>query len=531
MQELKNNSNIAWYKFIDKANNNNGMAKYNKQKKSKEIKMSNKQKKLTLITLILMVFTSVFGFANIPRSFYLMGYGAIPWFILGAAAFFVPYAFMMAEYGAAFKEEKGGIYSWMEKSVGPKYAFVGIFMWYASYVIWMVNICSTIWIPLSNTFMGKDVTSKWSIFGLSSTATLGILGVIWVSFVFFISRNGMDKITKVTSVGGIAIALLNIVLLVFGIIVLILNKGVLAQPVTSVMSFVNSPNPAYHTVSSMLSFLVFAIFAYGGIEAVGGLVDQTENPEKTLPKGIAIAAIVISVGYSLGIFMVGIFTNFDVSLSSPDVNMANVAYVVMNNLGYSMGTALGFTESVCIEIGNWVARFVGLSMFLALTGAFFTLSYSPLKQMIEGTPKKLWPGKMAEIDKKGMPFNAMKIQTIIVAVIVIVISFGGKSAKAFFELLVSMTNVAMTIPYVFLSAAFISFKKKDSINKPFTIYKSKNIAFVLSVIVTFTVAFANVFTIIEPALKGDYVSTISMIAGPIIFTIVALVIYNNGEKK
>ena len=28
-----------------------------------------KQKKLTLITLILMIFTSVFGFANMPRSF------------------------------------------------------------------------------------------------------------------------------------------------------------------------------------------------------------------------------------------------------------------------------------------------------------------------------------------------------------------------------------------------------------------------------------------------------------------------------
>lgn len=155
-----------------------------------------KQKKLTLITLILMIFTSVFGFANMPRSYYLMGYGAIPWFILGAITFFIPYAFMMAEYGAAFKDEKGGIYSWMEKSVGPKYAFVGIFMWYASYIIWMINICSSIWIPLSNTIFGIDTTSRWSIFGLSSTGTLGILGVIWVCLVFMISKRGMGKNNK-----------------------------------------------------------------------------------------------------------------------------------------------------------------------------------------------------------------------------------------------------------------------------------------------------------------------------------------------
>lgn len=91
--------------------------------------MSNaeKHKKLTLTTLILMIFISVFGFVNMPRSFYLMGYAAIPWFILGAITFFIPYAFMMAEYGAVFKYEKGGIYSWMEKSVGDKFDFIGIF--------------------------------------------------------------------------------------------------------------------------------------------------------------------------------------------------------------------------------------------------------------------------------------------------------------------------------------------------------------------------------------------------------------------
>ena len=170
-------------------------------------------------------------------------------------------------------------------------------------------------------------------------------------------------------------------------------------------------------------------------------------------------------------------------------------------------------------------------MFLALSGAFFTLSYSPLKQLIEGTPKKLWPGKMAEIDKKGIPINAMKVQTIIVAVMVLGISLGGKSAKAFFEMLVLMTNVAMTLPYLFLTIAYISFKKKEKIKKPFEIFKNKNLAVIIAIIVTIAVAFANIFTIIEPSLKGDYVSTFAMIAGPIIFTIVALIIYYLGEKK
>lgn len=490
-----------------------------------------KQKKLTLITLILMIFTSVFGFANMPRSFYLMGYGAIPWFILGGITYFVPFAFMMAEYGSAFKEEKGGIYSWMEKSVGPKFAFMGVFMWYASYVVWMINICSTIWIPLSNTILGIDTTSKWGILGLSSTQVLGILGVIWVTTTFLISRRGINKITKITSAGGIAVALLNIVLIIGAISVFILNKGQFKEAITSGMVFVNSPNPAYHSTISMLSFLVFALFAYGGIEAASGLVDQTENPEKTFPKGILIAAAIISVGYSSGIFLIGIFTNWTQSLSGENVNMANVAYVVMNNLGYTLGSSLGLSEVISIQIGNWIARFVGLSMFLAITGAFFTLSYAPLKQLIEGTPAKLWPGKMSEIDKNDMPIGAMKIQTIIVAVMVLFISMGGKNAKAFFEMLVLMTNVAMTLPYLFLSIAYVWFRKKDSIEKPFLVLKNKNIAMIIGIIVTIVVGFANFFTIIEPAIHGNYSSTIAMIAGPAIFIIAALRIYSNGEKN
>ena len=95
-------------------------------------KNGRKTKKLTMGALILMIFTSVYGFNNMPRSFYLMGYGAIPFFLLSAVLFFVPFAFMVAEYGSAFKDEKGGIFSWMQICVGTKYAFVATFMWYTS---------------------------------------------------------------------------------------------------------------------------------------------------------------------------------------------------------------------------------------------------------------------------------------------------------------------------------------------------------------------------------------------------------------
>ncbi|MDO5792799.1 MAG: glutamate/gamma-aminobutyrate family transporter YjeM [Turicibacter sp.] len=487
--------------------------------------------KLTLVSLILMIFTSVFGFANMPRGFFLMGYAAIPWYIVAAVTFFIPFAFMIAEFGAAFKNEKGGIYSWMEKSVGPRYAFVGIFMWYASYIIWMVNVASTIWIPLSNMIFGHDTTSQWGIFGLSSTQVLGLLGVAWLLLVFVLISKGLESIKKVTSIGGSAVALLNVALLIGGITILILNKGQLAQPISNIAeTFTTSPNASYQSVVAMLSFLTFAIFAFGGTEVVGGLVDQTENPVKTFPKGLLIAAGVISLGYVIGIFMIGIFTNWNSVLSASGVNTGNVAYIIMQNLGYELGHALGLSDQIAIQMGSWVARFVGLSMFLALSGAFMTLSYSPLKQLIEGTPQKIWPKKLTQT-KNGLPVNAMRIQAIIAIVLILLVSFGGESAAKFFDKLILMTNVAMTIPYLFISIAFISFKGKDSIEKPFVIFKNKMMAVVIAIIVTIVVAFANAFSIIEPITTGDYDKTLWMIAGPTFFSLVAIVLYWQYERK
>ncbi|MDU2291947.1 glutamate/gamma-aminobutyrate family transporter YjeM [uncultured Clostridium sp.] len=491
----------------------------------------NKKGKLTLVALILMIFTSVFGFTNIPRAFFLMGYSAIPWYIFGAICFFIPYAFMMAEFGSAFKEEKGGIYSWMQHSVGRKFAFIGTFMWFASYIVWMVSVSSSIWVPLSNLIFGADKTGTWSLFGLSSSQTLGVLGVIFVILITFLSSKGMNSISKVASVGGIFVTSANVILIVGALIVFFANGFKAAQPI-NLAQFTNSPNPAYGSILAVLGFLVFAIFAYGGLEAVGGLVDQTENANITFPRGIKISAIVIGVGYSLAILMVGLFTNWQAVLSSPDVSMANVAYVVIKNLGVQLGDVFGLSASAAEIMGVWFARYIGLAMFLALLGAFFTLIYSPLKQLIEGTPKEIWPEKWTKINDNGMPVNAMWIQCIaVVAIIIAAVLTGGKSSKLL-DYLILMGNVAMTIPTMFLAVAFIYFKKNDSINKPFIFFNSKKVATIWAIIVTATVGFANIFTILQPAIESkDYISTGFQLAGPIVFGLIAFFLITRYEKK
>ncbi|MGY3748728.1 glutamate/gamma-aminobutyrate family transporter YjeM [Vagococcus acidifermentans] len=493
--------------------------------------MATKKKKLTLISLILMIFTSVFGFTNITRAFYLMGYASILWYVLAAVTFFLPFAFMLSEYGAAFKDHKGGIYSWMAESFNPKFAFIGTFMWYASYIVWMVNVGSGIWVPLSNAIFGVDKTQYWSLFGLNSVQTLGVLAIIWIIFITFVSSKGLNSIKKITSIGGTAVALINVLLFVVGMVILLAN-GQMAEPL-SVQAFFSSPNADYTTMIQVFSFMVFAIFAYGGLEVVGGLVDETENAAVTFPKGVAISAVIIAVGYAVGIFIMGAFTNWTYTFTQftdTEVTLGNVAYIAMNNMGYQLGHALGLSEAVSVTLGQWVSRYMGISMFFALTGAFFTLIFSPLKQLIEGTPKEVWPKKLTAI-KNGLPVNAMKLQAGIVIAIIMFVAFGGSGAQAFFKILTAMTNVSMTLPYMFLSIAFLGFKKKQHIDKPFEIYTSPIVTKLAVFVVTFVVGFANLFTVISPAMAGDYKESISSVIGPVVFAIVAWLMFNRYEKK
>ena len=491
--------------------------------------MGHANKKLSLMALVLMIFTTVFGFTNSMQGFFLMGYASIPCFIAAAILFFIPFAFMVTEYGAAFQKESGGILTWMGRSVNDKYAFIGTFMWYTSYVIWFVNICSGMIMRISVVIFGENTTSSWHLFGfLQPSQSVGVLAILLMLLITYISAKGLNNIAKIASVGGITVLALNVVLIFGALIILISNKGEFAQPITGA-SFIHATNPSYNSVTGFFAYITMAIFAYGGLEAAGGLVDQTEKPEKNFRKAILIASVVITIGYALATFCIGMYVNWNESLSDPSINMASAQYTFMQVLAYKLALAFGAGEASAKIIGLYMTRFYAAASILMYLGALFSLAYAPLKQLIEGTPAEMWPKKLTE-KKNGMPCNAMWLQCAIVVFLLLLTAFGGSNASKFFNMLVLMITVAMTIPYVFIAGAFPSFRRKTEIEKPLIVFKSNRSALVWSVLVVVTVGFANVFTIINPALTGDVTSTVYELLGPILFGAIGYLIYHRYER-
>ena len=455
---------------------------------------------ITTFGLVTMIITAIFGFGNVSNAYLQMGYGSIIWYALAGICFFFPCGLMMAEYGSAFKDAKGGIYSWLAGSIGERMAFIGTFVWLASWIVWMVSTASRIWITFSALIFGKDTTQQWHFWGMTSTEVIGVLGII---FIYVIAA----------------------------IIVLIINKGVLAQHFDGAQSLILSPNPQFQTPIAIISFVVYAIFAYGGMESLGSVTDSMKNPEKTFPRGLIIASIFTIGAYVIMILMAGWFANYKHDFEVSTTNLGNATYVLFNILGVKLGAALGFSHAVALEWGAAMTRIVAFSQALGFLGALFVLMYSPIKAFILGSNPDLWPKKLTKLNKAGMPANAMWLQVTVVSIIIFLVAFGGSAAQRFYTILTDMANVSTCFPYLFLVGAFPFFKKRTDIERPFVVFKNKALTNTIVCFVEIILIVGILFTFIQPMLDKDWETAFWTIAGPVFFAAVALIFYQISAKK
>lgn len=109
--------------------------------------------------------------------------------------------------------------------------------------------------------------------------------------------------------------------------------------------FITSPNPQFQTPIAIISFVVYAIFAYGGMESLGSVTDSMDKPEKTFPRGLIIASLFTIGAYVIMIFMIGFSVNYNSVVAKHGVNLGNITYIVFSQLGVYLGHSLGWSAA------------------------------------------------------------------------------------------------------------------------------------------------------------------------------------------
>lgn len=489
------------------------------------------KKHVSLPQLVLIITTTVYSFSSMATAFYMMGIKALPWFLLAGFGYFIPYALIVAQYTRKYGDRSGTVYDWLKDALSPKAAFVTAFLWYCSYFTWMVSLFMKLVIPLSILLFGQDITGEPSWFEIPTQWLVAFFGITAVGILTWLISRGFGTVLRFLKISSLAMAGLLLLSAVSNFFL------VLRQPTDmwhNLQHSLSAPSFFAGTGDNFLSqlpFFIFAITAFGGLDTVAALSDRTKNSRRQFPRGLVYSGVLILLLYIGGILLWSGANDLGNLRQTDQMHLGNLMYGLMGSLAHAVSAGLGLTGNTAALVYQIYIRYTAFVLFVSYLGLLSSITFGPLKSLIQGTPKALWPQRLTALNRQDMPEKALRLQGLVISLVILAITFNTQVAGELFNQLTYMTNVARAMPYFVVAASFPFFLKKRIVpsNDLFVANQKLSTAFSLSV--CSCIVFAIAFQIWQPFSLGHYSDALTLVGGPLLFAAVAMLLYRRGESR
>lgn len=414
-----------------------------------------KTKKLGLWTLVMLIFVPTFGFGNITSNAVALGPAAIPSWLIVAVLFFLPLAIMIAELASANRDKEGGLFSWIECAIGPKWAFVGTWSYFIANLFYLQMVFARIPVMISWTLFGENR------FNDTNANLLPWIGLVLAIALTYIATTGVKKFSKISDLGGKLTLVATVIFILFAVVGVLVGKTPSATAFTSA-TVIPKFDASYFSTFSWL------LLAVAGAEVAGTYIMDVDNPKKTFPKGVIIAAIVIALAYVIGSLAVCF-------VASPEVltkaGIKDAGYVVYKILAENWGLN-----------GKIIVQIYSLILTVSSIAAYVVWLESPIRAMFSEVPRGTFPKFLTKKREDGTMFNALWVQCGVLLILIVVPLAGLNNINDFFVLLTNLSSLSLVIPYVVLAVAYLVFRLKGNV-PPFVMFKSKGMVIASSIIV------------------------------------------------
>lgn len=489
------------------------------------------QKNMSIATLMLIIITTVYSFSSMATAFFMMGTKSLAWFIISALGYFIPYALIVAQYSRKYAHQKGTIYDWLKDSLSAKIAFITAFLWYCSYFTWMVSLFMKLIIPASILLFGKDITNKMTWLSLPTQVWLALLAIVAVfCLTYFINRGfhhiiSFLKICSFTMVGLLLLSLFSNLILLF------------LHPENFVPNLIKSWHaPSFFAGTdnqffTQFPFFIFAITAFGGLDTVASLADKTNESRKKFPKAVIFSAGVVTILYIFGIILWSGTNDITTLRQTNQLHLGNLMYGLTGSLANSLAKGLEFNPWQSNLLYQFFIRYTAFTLLTAYIGLLSSITYGPLKSLIIGTPKEIWPQPFITLNQKQMPEKALWLQASLISICIAALAFNNALVGNLFNQLTYMTNVSRALPYLVVAASFPFFIQKNIVTQNMLLIPIKKINYLLSFSVCLCVTAAIFFQIYSPFQAGEYNNVLTLIFGPSLFSLLAAKLYQRFEDR
>lgn len=389
------------------------------------------------------------------------------WWLFLIIFFCVPYGMIAAELSTTYPSE-AGLYDWVKKAFGPKWAGRVAWNYWINFPLWIASLATAVTTIIAGLL---DFEMAWWVVLLIQ------LFYIWLVAILGTQRVGESKF--IVNLGTIFKVVLLAGMGILGFAYLRLNGS--ANPITSFADLL--PDLSLN-IDSGLPFISIIIFNFLGFEVVGSFVDDMENPKKDIPKALIIGGLLMAIFYILPA------TGFNIVLGGSDIDPEDIIAVLNGILGAVglTGTALDIAVSVagCMFIYTFIANIASWS-FGVNEVAKYAADDGSMPAMFKGT------------NKQGVASNASIINGVVASIISVAGIIVGEFFADFndaFSLFFCLSWITLLVSYIPMFLAFIKLRRVDGkAKRPYRVPGNKVVATLFGIVPFILLIAGIVFTI------------------------------------
>lgn len=457
-----------------------------------------KYNQLTALKLFAMTSSMVIS-VNELAPFGKTGPTALFYLLLAGIIWFIPITQIAGEMASIDGWDKGGIFTWVKGSLGDKTGWTAMFYQWIHITVGMNTMMYVIIGALSITLNTPWFnTTPWIRFLL-------MMIIIWT--ITLVEMVGVKRIGRIAVwLFGLGIAL-PVVLLIAAFLVYVAQGKQLYLHINF-----NTVLPHHLNGNTLVAFVPFMLAFCGG-EASAPHVKYLEKPKSYSKVMIALAATAIC---------------FDL-LGSMAIGMSVPKSQIENSTGfvYTFGHLL---DSIGLP-GDLLQKIIGILLACGIIGELGNWLAGPSQGMFEAAKEGYMPKFFAKSTKRDVPMRLIVLQTIIVSISALLITFtSGTNADFAFNVSLAATTAQYLMVYILMLISYIVLKiKHQNLERSYYMSKSPVISIIVA-IVALIITVVAFFISFLPAqgtpmhLRGAYVLT--MIGLCLIVTILPLVIYH-----